>query len=71
VVEAAGCSAVIAVHRSETVWPTLQMGQNELGVLQRFRQEAQLPPSDREMRLVSSNLANYHATVQKLFYDKS
>jgi len=30
-------------------------------------QEAQLSPSDRAMRLVSSNLANYHATVQKLF----
>jgi len=28
--------------------------------------EAQLSPSDRAMRLVSSNLANYHATVQKL-----
>ena len=30
------------------------------------KQEAQLSPSDRAMRLVSSNLANYHATVQKL-----
>ena len=30
------------------------------------KQEAQLSPSDRTMRLVSSNLANYHATVQKL-----
>ena len=29
-----------------------------------FLQEAQLSPSDRAMRLV--NLANYHATVQKL-----
>ena len=29
-------------------------------------QEAQLSPSDRAMRLVSSNLANYHAAVQKL-----
>ena len=29
-------------------------------------QEAQLSPSDRAMRLVSSNIANYHATVQKL-----
>ena len=29
-------------------------------------QEAQLSPSDRAMRLVSSNLANYHATVQKI-----
>ena len=29
-------------------------------------QEAQLSPSDRAMRLVSSNLASYHATVQKL-----
>ena len=31
-----------------------------------LKQEAQLSPSDRAMRLVSSNLANYHATVQKL-----
>ena len=30
------------------------------------QEEAQLSPSDRAMRLVSSNLANYHATVQKL-----
>jgi len=30
------------------------------------RQETQLSPSDRAMRLVSTNLANYHATVQKL-----
>jgi len=30
------------------------------------RQEAQLSPSDRAMRLVSSNLANCHTTVQKL-----
>ena len=30
------------------------------------RQEAQLSPSDRAMRLVSSNIANCHATVQKL-----
>ena len=29
-------------------------------------QEAQLSPSDRAMRLVSRNLANYHETVQKL-----
>ena len=31
-----------------------------------FEQEAQLSPSDRAMRLVSSNFANCHATVQKL-----
>ena len=31
-----------------------------------FKQEAQLSPTDRAMRLVSSNLANCHATVQKL-----
>jgi len=30
------------------------------------KQEAQLSPSDRAMRLVSSNLARCHATVQKL-----
>jgi len=30
------------------------------------QQEAQLSPRDSAMRLVSSNLANYHATVQKL-----
>jgi len=29
-------------------------------------QEAQLSPRDRAMRLVSSNLANCRATVQKL-----
>ena len=29
-------------------------------------QEAQLSPSDRAIRLVSRNLANYYATVQKL-----
>ena len=32
----------------------------------KHRQGAPLSPSDRAMRLVSSNLANYHATVQKL-----
>jgi len=40
-----------------------------LGVAKSIRpvkQEAQLSPSDRAMRIVSSNLANYHATVQKL-----
>ena len=31
-----------------------------------IEQEVQLLPSDRAMRLVGSNLANYHATVQKL-----
>ena len=30
------------------------------------KQEAQLSPSDSAMRLVCSNLANCHATVQKL-----
>ena len=32
----------------------------------KIKQEAQLSPSDRAMRLVSSNFANCHATVQKL-----
>ena len=31
-----------------------------------LKQEAQLSPSDRAMRLVSSSLANYHLTAQKL-----
>ena len=31
-----------------------------------LKQEAQLSPSNRAMRLVSSNLASYHATAQKL-----
>ena len=35
-------------------------------IVPRCEQEAQLSPSDRAMRLVSSNLANCHATVQKL-----
>ena len=33
-------------------------------------QEAQLSPSDHAMRLVSSNLANCHAIVQKLLKAK-
>ena len=35
-------------------------------ILPLYLQETQLSPSDRAMRLVSSNLANCHATVQKL-----
>ena len=35
-------------------------------ILSLTEQAAQLSPSDHAMRLVSSNLANYHATVQKL-----
>jgi len=35
-------------------------------VYRQSEQEAQLSPSDCAMRLVSSNLANCHATVQKL-----
>ena len=38
----------------------------KLGLLYEIIQEAQLSPSNLAMRLVSSNLANYHATVQKL-----
>jgi len=40
---------------------------SESGADSELKQEAQISPSDRAMRLVSSNLANYHATVQKLF----
>ena len=39
---------------------------NKKNVCKRNKQEAQLSPSDRAICLVSSNLANYHATVQKL-----
>ena len=42
-----------------------QIGSEHLDASQ-WQQEAQLSPSDRTMRLVSSNLANCHATVQKL-----
>jgi len=34
-------------------------------------QEAQLSPSDRAMRLVSSNLANYHANSTETTYTPS
>ena len=44
-------------HVSENLTPAL---------LNKKQQEAQLSPRDRAMRLVSSNLANYHATVQKV-----
>jgi len=50
---------------------TTQLIDNEAQLLvgsvyRQTEQEAQLSPSDCAMRLVSSNLANYHATVQKL-----
>jgi len=50
---------------------TIQLIDNDAQLLvsnvyRQTEQEAQLSPSDRAMRLVSSNLANYHATVQKL-----
>ena len=41
-------------------------GYSQLQFARKIVQEAQLSPSDRAMRLVSSNLANYYATVQKL-----
>ena len=44
------------------VWLSFWLSQVSWSV----EQEAQLLPSDRAMRLVSNNLANYHATVQKL-----
>ena len=46
-----------------TLW-TMMIRSNMVGSF--LTQEAQLSPSDRAMRLVSSNLANCHATVQKL-----
>ena len=38
----------------------------QLGINNKKRQEAQLSPRDRAMRRVNWNLANCHATVQKL-----
>jgi len=53
--------------------PWLYIGNSKIKVIsfkvhcrRRKQQEAQLSPSDRAMRLVSSNLANCHVTVQKL-----
>ena len=40
--------------------------QAALSIIIVVKQEAPLSPRDRAMRLVSSNLANYHATVQKI-----
>ena len=43
------------------------IAQNQVGIiLRRWWQEAQLSPRDRAMHRVSWNLANCHATVQKL-----
>ena len=55
------CTGICAARHVEREWSFKNLVQS----LQR-KQEAQLSPSDRAMRLVSSNLANYHATVQKL-----
>ena len=53
--------------RAEVGFPTLATSIHTKHGQMQMTQEAQLSPSDRAMRLVSSNLANYHATVQKLF----
>ena len=42
------------------------MNQKKDRTKETIQQEAPLSPSDGAMHLVSSNLANYHATVQKL-----
>ena len=44
-----------------------EKGKAAVGRIRRKGKDAQLSPSDRAMRLVSSNLANYHTTVQKLY----
>jgi len=53
---------------NEVVWSTFfkQVIPKTTDLQFLFRQETQLSPSDHTMHLVSSNLANYHATVQKL-----
>jgi len=47
-------------------WPARLYRAVDTAWLSPVIQEAQLSPSDRAMHLVSSNLANYHATVQKI-----
>ena len=52
----------VACHKRKNQRLCLDIYCRHLG----FSQEAPLSPRDHAMRLVSSNLANYHATVQKL-----
>jgi len=56
-------SLLEAVHTSVTV---LLLSWTAFILDVKPKQEAQLSPSDSAMRLVSSNLASCHATVQKL-----
>ena len=49
-----------------SVWDEVRHITGPITAQIREQQEAQLSPRDRAMRLVSSNLANYHATGQKL-----
>jgi len=64
------CIATRDRHGSIFLHPTqptmLTQRPNPIHPSQCAGQEAQLSPSDRAMRLVSSNLANCHATVHKL-----
>ena len=53
-------------HRDSVVW----IKWTKIGCWE-IKQEAPLSPRDSAMRRVSWNLANCHATVQKLLYDKS
>jgi len=64
-----GRRLAVVCHHVNAIKPTLQEDRCSARVCNVFpyiKQEAQLSPSDRAMRLISSFLAYCHATVQKL-----
>ena len=57
---------IVTIDSMTSLHPIYNQESQCAAISMREIQEAQLSPSDRAMRAVSSNLANYHATVQKL-----
>ena len=62
------CHTHARTHARTHTFNGLSPGLPGWAFTRKVEQEAQLSPSDRAMRLVSSNLDNYHATVQLLIW---
>ena len=65
-VQRQACQIIIGGGTYSSNCSSLKLGGLHTRRQQQTKQEAQLSPRDSAMRRVSSNLANYHATVQKL-----
>ena len=62
----ARCHLILRGDQCTCLYDNFPLHEDDNTICYLKEQEAQLSPSDRAMRLVSRNLANCHATVQKL-----